>query len=77
MAKLSYGARKSMQKNHPSEFALPGGKYPVEDKPHARNALSRVSQSLAKGNISPADAAKVRHRAEHVLGETDSTYHNR
>lgn len=46
MAKLSYKSRKSMPK---SEFALPskkeGGKggYPINDKSHARNALSRVS----------------------------------
>ena len=46
MAKLTYKARKGMKK---SEFALPGkreggkGGYPIEDKAHARNALSRVS----------------------------------
>jgi hypothetical protein len=27
-----------------SEFALPGRRYPIEDKGHARNALARVSQ---------------------------------
>lgn len=37
------------------EFALPGRRYPIEDKSHARNALSRVS-----GNGSPAEKAKVR-----------------
>lgn len=26
------------------DFAVPGRKYPVEDKAHARNALARVSQ---------------------------------
>lgn len=47
MAKLSYKARKKMPKK---EFAIPskrkGGKggYPIPDKAHARNALSRVSQ---------------------------------
>ena len=30
---------------------------------------------LAKGKLSPEDAAKVRHKANVVLGETDSTYH--
>ena len=25
-------------------FALPGRRYPIEDAPHARNALARVSQ---------------------------------
>jgi hypothetical protein len=47
MARLSYQARKSLNRK---EFALPskreGGKggYPIPDKSHARNALSRVSQ---------------------------------
>ena len=36
-------------------FALPGRRYPIEDKSHARNALSRVS-----GNGNPAEKAKVR-----------------
>ena len=37
------------------DFALPGRRYPVEDKPHARNALARVSQ-----HGTPAEKAKVR-----------------
>lgn len=36
-------------------FALPGGRYPVENAAHARNALSRVSQFG-----SPAEKAEVR-----------------
>jgi hypothetical protein len=27
-----------------SDFALPGRRYPIHDKAHARNALARVSQ---------------------------------
>lgn len=50
--KLSYGARKSLPD---SDFALPGRKYPIEDLPHARNALARVSQ-----NGSSAEKSKVR-----------------
>jgi hypothetical protein len=38
-----------------SAFALPGGRYPINDKNHARNALSRVSQ-----NGTPAEKEKVR-----------------
>jgi hypothetical protein len=42
MAKLSSGARKKLAK---SDFAEPGKRaYPIEDRAHARNALSRVSQ---------------------------------
>ncbi len=37
------------------DFALPGERYPIEDKSHARNALSRVS-----GNGTPAEKAEVR-----------------
>lgn len=49
MARLTSSARKSLPK---SDFALPGkrsasggkGGYPIPDKSHARNALSRVSE---------------------------------
>lgn len=58
------------------KFALPGERYPIGDKAHARNALARASQGVASGNLSTADAATVRHKAQAVLGETDSTYHN-
>lgn len=41
MAKLTTKERKAM----PAEdFALPGGRYPVNDRSHARNALARVSE---------------------------------
>jgi hypothetical protein len=41
MAKLSTKARKELPAK---DFALGKGHYPIEDKAHARNALSRVSQ---------------------------------
>jgi len=41
MAKLTTEARKKIPGG---DFALPGRRYPVEDKAHARNALARVSQ---------------------------------
>lgn len=41
MAKLTAKARKALKS---SSFALPGRRYPVNDKNHARNALARVSQ---------------------------------
>ena len=52
MAKLTTKARKKLPA---SDFALPGGRFPVNDKNHARNALARVAQSG-----SPAEKAKVR-----------------
>ena len=41
MAKLTSAARNKISG---SNFALPGRRYPIEDKSHARNALARVSQ---------------------------------
>lgn len=52
MAKLSAAARHQLPK---SAFALPGGRYPVPDKSHARNALARVSQ-----HGTPEEKDKVR-----------------
>lgn len=52
MARLTAKARKAIPSG---DFALPGRRYPVEDKAHARNALARVSQFG-----SAAEKAKVR-----------------
>lgn len=52
MAKLTAAQRKKIPGK---DFALPGGRYPVEDKSHARNALARVAQ-----HGSPAEKSKVR-----------------
>lgn len=41
MAKLTSKERKAIPAK---DFALPGRRYPVEDKAHARNALARVAQ---------------------------------
>ena len=74
MAVLTTKARKHLK---PSTVGLPGKKaYPMPDRGHAANAKARATQMVAKGKLSPADAAKIRAKANHVLGETDSTYHN-
>ena len=53
MAKLKSETRKSLPAK---DFAEPDKKkYPIEDKAHARNALSRVAQSGT-----PAEKAKVK-----------------
>lgn len=52
MAKLTAKARKKIPAK---DFALGKGRYPIEDKSHARNALSRVS-----ANGTPAEKATVR-----------------
>ena len=41
------------------DFALPGRRYPIEDRAHARAALARIS-----ANGTPAEVKKVR-RAVH------------
>jgi hypothetical protein len=78
MAKLTAKARKEIPS---SKFALPGkdgkpGKYPVENPGHARAALSRESEMLSKGKLSPEQASKIKHKADQVLGKTDCKYHN-
>ena len=52
MAKLTAKARAKIPAKN---FALPGGRYPIEDASHARNALARVSQ-----HGTPAEKATVR-----------------
>ena len=62
---LTTTARKHIKRTN---FAIPKDKsYPIEDKAHARNALSRVSQ-----HGTPAEKAKVRaavHRKYPEIGE--------
>lgn len=52
MAKLTTEERNKLPK---SDFALPGGRYPIPDRSHAQNALARVSQ-----NGTPEEKATVR-----------------
>lgn len=52
MAKLTAAKRNALPKK---DFALPGGRYPIPDASHARNALARVSQ-----HGSSEEKAKVR-----------------
>lgn len=53
-----------------SEFGLPGPrKYPMPDKSHAANAKARATQQVAKGNLSPSSAAKIKAKANRMLGK--------
>jgi hypothetical protein len=52
MAVLTAKARKKIK---PSNFALPGRRYPIHDASHARNALTRVAQ-----HGSPSEKKKVK-----------------
>src|ERR1019366_1790047 len=66
MAKLTTSMRSAIPS---SKFGLPGSrKYPMPDKAHASNAKARATQQVSKGNLSPASAARIRMKANKVLG---------
>lgn len=66
MAKLTAAARKKIPS---SEFGLPRQrKYPMKDRSHAANAKARATQMVKKGKLSAASAAKIRAKANRVLG---------
>ena len=65
MAELSTESRKKLPK---SKFAEPDKRaYPIEDKPHARNAKARASQAVKAGRMSKSEAAKIDRKADSVL----------
>ena len=66
MAKLMASTRNALPK---SEFGMPKErKYPMENASHAANAKARATQQVAKGNLSPAMASKIRAKADRMLG---------
>ncbi len=66
MAKLSSKDRSALPK---SEFGEPGKRaYPMPDKSHAANAKARATQQVKAGNLSSAQAAKIRAKANKILG---------
>ena len=67
MAKLDTSERKEIPSR---EFGLPGQrKYPMPDKEHAVLAKGRASQMVKRGKLSLASAAKIRAKANRLLGE--------
>ena len=49
-------------------FAEPDKRaYPIEDKPHARNAKARASQAVKAGRMAKAEAALIDKKADAVL----------
>jgi hypothetical protein len=67
MAKLKAARRNALPKN---EFGLPGSrKYPMPDKSHAANAKARATQMVKRGKLSASSAAKIRAKANRVLGK--------
>lgn len=51
------------------QFALPGRRYPIPDKAHARDALARAAQMYKKGYLSKEEYEQVEKKAKSVLGE--------
>jgi len=67
MTVLTTKARKAIPKE---KFALPAErKYPLNDRAHAANAKARATQQLAKGNLTPAQNAKIQAAANKVLAK--------
>ena len=65
MAELKTKARNKLPAK---DFAEPGKRaYPIEDKPHARNAKARASQAVKAGRMSKAEEAKIDRKADAVL----------
>ena len=65
MAELKTKARDKLPAK---DFAEPGKRaYPIEDKPHARNAKARASQAVKAGRMSKAEEAKIDRKADAVL----------
>ena len=73
MAVLSTKARKALPSR---DFALPGGRFPITDKAHAANAKARATQGVNAGTLSPAEAAKVRAKANKMLGGKKDNIHD-
>ncbi len=66
MAVLKSGERGKLPK---SDFGLPGDrKYPMPDRAHAANAKARATQQVNAGNLSSTSAAKIRAKANKLLG---------
>ncbi len=64
MVKLTTRARKALPA---SKFAGPDRSYPVDTKARAANAKARATQQVAKGNLSPSAAGKIKAKANAVL----------
>ena len=72
MGVLSAAQRKALPA---SDFALPGGRYPIEDQGHAMAALSRVSQfgtSAEQARVRAAVASRYPGMGDSDSGREDN-----
>ncbi len=59
---------KSRAKLPDRDFAAPDKRaYPIEDKPHARNAKARAAQAVTAGRMSEDEKSKIDKAADKVL----------
>jgi hypothetical protein len=54
-----------------STFALPGRRFPINDKVHARVAKSYASRMASRGQLSSSEKAKVDAKANRMLKMAD------
>lgn len=66
MAELTTKARDALPDD---AFALPGRRYPIHDKAHARNALARASQELSAGDLTIHEFGTINRKAHAKLKE--------
>jgi hypothetical protein len=67
MSKLKAETRNNLPA---SKFGLPGArKYPMPDKAHAADAKGRATQQVKQGSLSESAAARIRAKANRMLGE--------
>ena len=64
MATLTPDKRAHMPKG---EFAGPGRSFPINDKNHARLAISGATRALHAGNISASEASDIKAKARRKL----------
>jgi hypothetical protein len=66
MAVLSSKKRAGLRS---STFALPGRRFPINDKTHARVAKSYASRMYSRGQLSSGEKARVDAKANKMLGK--------
>ena len=69
MARLTAAKRRGMKR---STFALSGRRFPINNAPHAKAALSGATRALHAGTITASEARKVRSKARAKLRGSSS-----
>jgi hypothetical protein len=73
MGKLTSAQRNKLPA---SKFGEPGKRgYPMPDRAHAANAKARATQQVKAGNLSSSEAAKIKAKANKMLGKHDPAMH--